>query len=218
MSTWQQQTGIPPAAVPELPCPTPLLNTPCSHRCYGGQRVFHGPAHTIKCFECNTLVRKVGLDVGGQTCIAAGSLCRCRRAARLSFSLPPLPRLPPSHLPPSPNAQSTNQQALEGPGNGRVLVVDGGGSTRCALVGDALADLAVKNGWKVSVHCVREEAVMLVALWVDWILNPIACRTALPTPHSPSPPLPQHPPHSLHMALGWGVDHCCMSNSCLLHP
>lgn len=40
-------------------------------------------------------------------------------------------------------------QALEGPGNGRVLVVDGGGSTRCALVGDQLAVLAVKNGWKV---------------------------------------------------------------------
>jgi hypothetical protein len=43
----------------------------------------------------------------------------------------------------------TAVQALEGPGNGRVLVVDGGGSMRCALVGDALADLAVMNGWKV---------------------------------------------------------------------
>lgn len=36
---------------------------------------------------------------------------------------------------------------LETPGNGRVLVVDGGGSTRVALLGDMLADLAIKNGW-----------------------------------------------------------------------
>jgi regulator of ribonuclease activity A len=41
-------------------------------------------------------------------------------------------------------------QALEGPGEGRVLVVAGGGAMRCALVGDALGDLGVKNGWKVS--------------------------------------------------------------------
>jgi hypothetical protein len=38
-----------------------LLHTFVLCRCYGGNRVFHGPAHTIKCFECNTLVRKVGL-------------------------------------------------------------------------------------------------------------------------------------------------------------
>jgi regulator of ribonuclease activity A len=36
---------------------------------------------------------------------------------------------------------------LETPGEGRVLVVDGGGSTRCALVGGLLGELAVKNGW-----------------------------------------------------------------------
>lgn len=32
-------------------------------------------------------------------------------------------------------------------GTGKVLVVDGGGSTRCALLGDMLAEKAVKNGW-----------------------------------------------------------------------
>lgn len=37
--------------------------------------------------------------------------------------------------------------ALEQPGGGRVLVVDGGGSTRCALLGDRLAELARSNGW-----------------------------------------------------------------------
>lgn len=36
---------------------------------------------------------------------------------------------------------------LETPGGGRVLVVDGGGSQRCALVGGNLGVLAVKNGW-----------------------------------------------------------------------
>ena len=35
----------------------------------------------------------------------------------------------------------------ETPGQGRVLVVDGGGSTRCALVGGQLGELAVKNDW-----------------------------------------------------------------------
>ncbi len=51
---------------------------------------------------------------------------------------------------------------LEGPGDGRVLVVDGGGSLRCALLGDMLGELAVKNGWAgVVVHgAIRDAAVM----------------------------------------------------------
>ena len=36
---------------------------------------------------------------------------------------------------------------LSTPGNGRVLVVDAGGSRRCAMLGDILADMGVKNGW-----------------------------------------------------------------------
>jgi regulator of ribonuclease activity A len=48
--------------------------------------------------------------------------------------------------------------ALETPGQGRVLVVDGGGSLRCALVGGNLAALAEKNGWAGIVvwGCVRD--------------------------------------------------------------
>ncbi|MCG3201074.1 MAG: putative 4-hydroxy-4-methyl-2-oxoglutarate aldolase [Gammaproteobacteria bacterium] len=48
--------------------------------------------------------------------------------------------------------------ALEAPGNGRVLVIDGGGSLRCALVGDQLAVLAAKNGWAGIVvnGCIRD--------------------------------------------------------------
>jgi regulator of ribonuclease activity A len=47
---------------------------------------------------------------------------------------------------------------LETPGNGHVLVVDGGGSLRCALVGGNLGLLAQKNGWSGIVvnGCVRD--------------------------------------------------------------
>lgn len=47
---------------------------------------------------------------------------------------------------------------LESPGEGQVLVVDGGGSMRCALVGDQLALLGVKNGWAgvVVYGCIRD--------------------------------------------------------------
>ena len=38
--------------------------------------------------------------------------------------------------------------ALEEPGHGRVLVVDGAASLRCALVGDLIAALAHTNGWE----------------------------------------------------------------------
>lgn len=49
---------------------------------------------------------------------------------------------------------------LETPGEGRVLVVDGGGSERCALLGDRLAGLACEQGWSgVVVHgCIRDAA------------------------------------------------------------
>lgn len=49
---------------------------------------------------------------------------------------------------------------LETPGAGRVLVVDGGGSMRCALVGGMLGELALKNGWAgiVVYGCVRDTA------------------------------------------------------------
>lgn len=39
------------------------------------------------------------------------------------------------------------RKAVESPGDGKVLVVDGGGSTRRALMGDKLASLAAENGW-----------------------------------------------------------------------
>jgi regulator of ribonuclease activity A len=39
------------------------------------------------------------------------------------------------------------RDAVGRPGEGRVLVVDGGGSLRCALLGGNLAVLAADNGW-----------------------------------------------------------------------
>lgn len=39
------------------------------------------------------------------------------------------------------------RQAIEQPGEGRVLIVDGGGSSRYALLGDINAAVAIKNNW-----------------------------------------------------------------------
>lgn len=64
------------------------------------------------------------------------------------------------------------RELLEQPGKGHVLVVDGGGSLRCALLGGNLGALAEKNGWAGVVvnGCVRdseelvEQAVGIKAL------------------------------------------------------
>jgi regulator of ribonuclease activity A len=52
------------------------------------------------------------------------------------------------------------KEAVGEPGNGRVLVVDAGGSTRCAVLGDLLAKQAADNGWAGAViyGCVRDSA------------------------------------------------------------
>jgi regulator of ribonuclease activity A len=57
-----------------------------------------------------------------------------------------------------PDDNSLVRTLLEEPGRGRVLVVDGGGSLRCALVGGNLAQLGERHGWSgVIVHgCVRD--------------------------------------------------------------
>jgi regulator of ribonuclease activity A len=58
----------------------------------------------------------------------------------------------------APEDNSFVRQVLEEPGKGHVLVVDGGGSLRCALVGDQLAALAQRNGWAgiVVYGCIRD--------------------------------------------------------------
>ena len=54
------------------------------------------------------------------------------------------------------------RSVLSEPGEGRVLVVDGDGSLRRALMGDVIADLAVSNGWAgVVIHgAVRDVALL----------------------------------------------------------
>lgn len=54
------------------------------------------------------------------------------------------------------------RQLLEENGDGRVLVVDGGESLRCALVGDMLAELGRDNGWNgiIVSGCIRDSAVI----------------------------------------------------------
>ena len=54
------------------------------------------------------------------------------------------------------------RQRVTEPGAGRVLVVDGGGSLRVALVGDNIASLARDNGWAgLIIHgCVRDAAAL----------------------------------------------------------
>jgi regulator of ribonuclease activity A len=50
------------------------------------------------------------------------------------------------------------RSALEKDGTGKVLVIDGGGSFRCALIGDNLATLAIQNNWRgmVVYGCIRD--------------------------------------------------------------
>lgn len=54
------------------------------------------------------------------------------------------------------------RQTLEEKVENRVLVIDGGGSHRCALLGGNLARLAIDNGWRgiVIYGCLRDSAII----------------------------------------------------------
>ncbi len=55
--------------------------------------------------------------------------------------------------------------AVAEPGDGRVLVIDGGGSLRRAMLGDMLAEQAVANGWAgVVVHGAIRDSQAIAAL------------------------------------------------------
>lgn len=77
---------------------------------YGLHQHFSGQAVTVKCFEDNSIVKRL----------------------------------------------------VNTPGEGKVLVVDGGASMRRALLGDMLADAAVENGWAGLVinGCIRDVQVI----------------------------------------------------------
>jgi regulator of ribonuclease activity A len=70
------------------------------------------------------------------------------------------------------------EQANEA-GNGRVMVVDGGGSMRCALLGDLIAEKACENGWAgfVIYGCIRDvDAIAELNLGVQ-ALNSIPIKS-----------------------------------------
>jgi regulator of ribonuclease activity A len=55
------------------------------------------------------------------------------------------------------------KENVDKPGTGKVMVVDGGGSMRNALLGDMLAEKAAKNGWEglVIFGCIRDIDVIM---------------------------------------------------------
>lgn len=54
------------------------------------------------------------------------------------------------------------RKQLESEGRGKVLVIDGGGSLRCALIGDQLAALAIRNNWAGIIvnGCIRDSTLI----------------------------------------------------------
>ncbi|EIA07488.1 ribonuclease E activity regulator RraA [Flavobacterium frigoris] len=54
------------------------------------------------------------------------------------------------------------RKQLESDGKDKVLVIDGGASLRCALIGDQLAALAIQNNWEGIIvnGCIRDSYVI----------------------------------------------------------
>ena len=57
-----------------------------------------------------------------------------------------------------PNDNSKVKQILSEEGDGKILIVDGQGSTKVALMGDMIAESAEKNNWQAVIinGCVRD--------------------------------------------------------------
>ena len=57
-----------------------------------------------------------------------------------------------------PDDNSKVKQILGEEGNGKILIIDGQGSTRVALMGDIIAESAEKNNWQAVIinGCVRD--------------------------------------------------------------
>ena len=54
------------------------------------------------------------------------------------------------------------KEALAEPGQGKVLIVDGGASLHCALAGDRLARMGQENGWAglIIYGCIRDSRII----------------------------------------------------------
>eukprot|EP00899_Mesostigma_viride_P024523 jgi/Mesvir1/5255/Mv15372-RA.2 len=84
-----------------------------------------------------------------------------------------------------PDDNSRVKELLQTPGNGRVLVVDGGGEMRCALLGDLIAESAHKNGWAGVIinGCVRDvdEVSLILLSWRCARTRATSARCQLPS-------------------------------------
>ena len=71
------------------------------------------------------------------------------------------------------------KEALSEAGQGRVLVVDGGGSLRHALIGDQIAGGAVENGWAgVVIYGACRDVEILSALDIGLLaLSPVPIKS-----------------------------------------
>jgi regulator of ribonuclease activity A len=65
------------------------------------------------------------------------------------------------------------------PGNGGVLVVDGGASLRCSLLGDQLVSAAIENGWSAILinGCLRDVEIIAPMQMVVMALASIPRKT-----------------------------------------
>ena len=54
------------------------------------------------------------------------------------------------------------RETLSHDGTGKVLVVDGGGSLKCALLGDMIGELALNNNWNgiIVYGCIRDSVAL----------------------------------------------------------
>jgi len=119
---------------------------------------------------------------------ATCDLCDAHEADTTFRVLPPVfldfgavrPFCGPVHTLRCPEDNSRVREAVNSPGQGRVLVVDGGGSLRHGLVGGNLAVAAANNGWAGIVvdGCVRDVAELRVCGVPIRALALIPLRTA----------------------------------------
>ncbi len=81
-------------------------------------------------------------------------------------------------------------EILKQPGHGRILVVDAEGDY-CAVMGDRMADLAVKNGWKgLLIHgYIRDSALLKTMPLGIWALGTCPMKGHLTRPGHLSVPL-----------------------------
>jgi regulator of ribonuclease activity A len=59
-------------------------------------------------------------------------------------------------------------EQVKSPGEGRALVIDGGGSIQCSLLGDQLAVAAIDNGWSAILinGCLRDVEIIAQRGWL----------------------------------------------------